>query len=96
MMEALHEEFREDPRQLDIRTTTIYPYMADTGLCKKPKMRFPGILGLQKPADIAKGIIYAHRSDMRETSIPSGLLPLNNFSRCINIFPWDTLNEFLI
>lgn len=39
-MEALAEEIREDKRKLDnIKFTTIFPYIVNTGLCKKPRIR---------------------------------------------------------
>ncbi|XP_046813641.1 short-chain dehydrogenase/reductase family 16C member 6-like isoform X2 [Vespa crabro] len=40
-MEALSEELREysKGKNLNINFTTIYPYMVDTGLCKKPKIK---------------------------------------------------------
>jgi all-trans-retinol dehydrogenase (NAD+) len=81
LMEALHEELREDPRNFNIRTTTVFPYMVDTGLCKKPKIRFPGLLGLINPKTAAESIILAHREDRVEATIPRYLLPLNNHTR---------------
>nr|CAD7396130.1 unnamed protein product [Timema cristinae] len=39
LMEAMAEELREGNRQLDVRFTTICPFIVDTGLCKKPRTR---------------------------------------------------------
>jgi short-subunit dehydrogenase len=39
-MEALNEELREDARQMEVKLTTIYPFIVDTGLCKKPHTRY--------------------------------------------------------
>lgn len=83
LMEALHEEIREDSRNLDIHTTTVYPYMVDTGLCKKPKIRFPSILGLIDPKTAAEAIILAHRQGLTETCIPRYLFHLNSFTRWV-------------
>lgn len=40
-MEALNDEVRilMGNRESNVKFTTIYPYMVDTGLCKKPKIR---------------------------------------------------------
>lgn len=39
LMEALAEELREDARNSQIKFTSIFPFMVDTGLCKKPKIK---------------------------------------------------------
>jgi len=39
-MESISEELRIATKGKSlIKFTTIYPYMVDTGLCKKPKIR---------------------------------------------------------
>lgn len=41
MMEALHEELRATHGpNLNVKFTVIYPYMVDTGLCKKPRIKW--------------------------------------------------------
>jgi short-subunit dehydrogenase len=40
LMEALNEELREDARQIEVKFTTIFPFIVDTGLCKKPHTRY--------------------------------------------------------
>ncbi|KAF7987194.1 hypothetical protein HCN44_010862 [Aphidius gifuensis] len=44
MMEALNDEVRilMGNRESNVKFTTIYPYMVNTGLCKKPKIRCCG------------------------------------------------------
>jgi len=81
IMEALGEELRADPRKLHIKTTTIYPYIVDTGLCQRPKIRFPSILGIVKPKEAAAEIINAMRIEKMEHSIPFTMLGLNNWCR---------------
>ena len=49
IMEALSEELRADPAKPNVKFTTIYPYMVDTGLCKRPYTRFPSLLKMVKP-----------------------------------------------
>lgn len=43
MMEAISEELRISSScggtNSNIKFTTIFPYMVDTGLCKKPKIK---------------------------------------------------------
>lgn len=81
LMESLQEEIREGPHKNLIKTTTIYPYMTNTGLCKNPKVKFPKILGLLDPKQVAGAIVEAQRKDVAEATIPSGLLYLNNVCR---------------
>lgn len=66
-----------------INLTIIYPYMTNTGLCKKPIVKFPSILGLLDPKEVARNIVRAHRANTLETAIPSTLLSINNFCRII-------------
>nr|CAD7570469.1 unnamed protein product [Timema californicum] len=40
LMEAMAEELREGNHQLDVKFTTICPFIVDTGLCKKPRTRY--------------------------------------------------------
>nr|CAD7592114.1 unnamed protein product [Timema genevievae] len=40
LMEAMAEELREGNHQLDVKFTTICPFIVDTGLCKKPRTRW--------------------------------------------------------
>lgn len=81
MMEALHEEIRESNPNNKINFTCIYPYMVDTGLCKRPKIRFSGIMKPIAPKEVAKKIIRATRRNARETSIPEYMLYTNAFFR---------------
>ncbi|XP_016963080.2 epidermal retinol dehydrogenase 2 isoform X2 [Drosophila biarmipes] len=83
LMEALHAELREGPYRDLIKTTTIFPYMTNTGLCKHPKVKFPSILGLLDPKQVARRIVEAHRSDLMEVTIPSCLLHINNWTRLL-------------
>nr|CAD7429346.1 unnamed protein product [Timema monikensis] len=84
LMEAMAEELREGNRQLDVRFTTICPFIVDTGLCKKPRTRFPSLLGFVPAKKAASEIIKAMRTNQDEVSIPNGLLLLNHLLR---LFP---------
>lgn len=83
LMEAMNVELRESmaPKQSNIKFTCIYPYMVDTGLCKKPKFRFPNLLALVPPKDAAAEIIKSQRRNVQEASIPSIFLHVNNIFR---------------
>lgn len=83
LMEALSEELREAGMFNMIRTTTIYPYMVNTGLCKRPKVKFPSILGLLDPKYVATSIIAAQKSNLREATVPRALLGINAFFRIL-------------
>ncbi|KAF4513937.1 UNVERIFIED_CONTAM: hypothetical protein B566_EDAN018763, partial [Ephemera danica] len=79
LMEALSEELRQESKKTDIKFTTIYPYIVNTGMVHKPHIRFPKVLGVVSPREAASCIISAMRRNIRETSIPSHLFPMNNF-----------------
>ncbi|XP_030384296.1 epidermal retinol dehydrogenase 2 [Scaptodrosophila lebanonensis] len=95
MMEALHEELREGPYADLIKTTTIYPYMTNTGLCKHPKVKFPSILGLLDPKEVAMRIVEAHRGDCLETTIPKSLLHINNWTRLLPLKCGHLLKDYI-
>lgn len=81
MMEALHTELGDTRPNAKIGLTTVCPYMVDTGLCKNPKIRFPGLLGLLKPTYVAEQIVLAHRKNIIELTLPGYLMHLNNALR---------------
>lgn len=81
ILEAITEEFRGDSRKSEIYCTSIHPYMVDTGLCKNPRIRFPGIMGMVNPTEAATSIIDAHRRNMREATIPRHWYNLNSVLR---------------
>lgn len=73
IMEALREELRANPKS-EIKFTTIYPYMVDTGLCKKPAIRFPNMMPILNSKGVAKFIISCQRRDIVEATIPRHLM----------------------
>lgn len=86
LMESLNEEIRtscpkDKPSQ--IKFTTIYPYMVDTGLCKNPKIRFPSFMALVSPKETVVEIVKAQRRNIRELSIPAYWTYINTFLRCV-------------
>ncbi|XP_055632288.1 short-chain dehydrogenase/reductase family 16C member 6 isoform X2 [Toxorhynchites rutilus septentrionalis] len=95
IMEATYEELRQDPRKPNIKLTSVYPYMVDTGLCKKPRMRFPNVMRLVKPEEAAAAIIDAQRRGLAEVSIPKYLMYLNAFVRVFPLKAGNLLRDFL-
>jgi short-subunit dehydrogenase len=67
-----------------IKFTTIMPYMVDTGLCKKVKIRFENFMALVGTQEAAASIIAAQRKGLQEVSIPRYLYLLAKFAR---LFP---------
>lgn len=85
MMEALSEELRSKSNgNSKIKFSTICPYMVDTGLCKKVKIRFEKFMPVVKAKEAAATIIYAQRKELEEISIPRHLIPAFKFLR---LFP---------
>uniref|UniRef100_A0A1B6DF37 Uncharacterized protein n=2 Tax=Clastoptera arizonana TaxID=38151 RepID=A0A1B6DF37_9HEMI len=95
LMEAIAEETRENFSQSEVKFTVIYPYIVDTGLCKKPRIKFPGLLAIVSPSDAAKQIIKAMRLNQTEISIPSGLLTVNNVLRLFPVKVCRVVKDFL-
>ncbi|XP_014088374.1 17-beta-hydroxysteroid dehydrogenase 13 [Bactrocera oleae] len=95
LMEALSEELRHKNPQNNIKFTTIYPYMVDTGLCKRPRFRFPSLLHLVKPTDAAASIIRAQRTSIEHASIPRTWLHLDKFGRLLPRNAMRLLTDFL-
>jgi all-trans-retinol dehydrogenase (NAD+) len=55
--------------------------MVDTGLCKKPRIRFNNAMPMLKPQEVAAAIMNAQRKDVAETCIPGFLLPFLRITR---------------
>lgn len=94
VMSSFYEELRVMGLHEQIKLTTIYPYMVDTGLCKKPHFRFQS-MKLVQPQEVAKTIVSAQRREIMEMSIPQHYLYLEKF---MNIFPRkanEVVSDFL-
>ncbi|XP_015126333.1 short-chain dehydrogenase/reductase family 16C member 6 [Diachasma alloeum] len=97
LMEALTDEIKNTTgsRGSNIRFTTIYPYMVDTGLCKKPKIRFPSLMALVPPKEAAAQIVTAQRRNYAEASIPRHWLTVNTTFRNFPEKVWSLIKTFL-
>ncbi|CAG9136809.1 unnamed protein product [Plutella xylostella] len=84
LMEALHEELREDKKDYSgIKFTVICPYMVDTGLCKNPKIKFPTLMKIVSPQDAVDKIVDAVRRNYPEITVPSSLYYINQYLRVL-------------
>ncbi|KAI5713219.1 hypothetical protein M8J75_014620 [Diaphorina citri] len=86
MMESLYEELRINDtasKKSQIKFTTVYPIMVNTGLVKNPRNRFPQLLDLLAPERVASKIVRAMRRNYREISIPTPMLTLDRISRLL-------------
>lgn len=93
-MAALVEELRQKNPQNNVKLTTIYPYMIDTGLCKNPRYRFPNLFKLI-PADVAAGsIIEAQRQGLEEAAIPRHFVAAEKIGRLIPRKAMRLVNDF--
>ncbi|RZC36854.1 epidermal retinol dehydrogenase 2 [Asbolus verrucosus] len=94
MMEALGEELRMD-KDCKIKTTCVCPYMVDTGLCKKPKVKFEKLMPLLKPRSVAKSIMRAQQTNKKIVSLPGYILHLNNYVRLLPIRASMFVKDFI-
>ncbi|XP_052750144.1 epidermal retinol dehydrogenase 2-like isoform X3 [Galleria mellonella] len=86
IMEALRVELHEDPRDFSgIKLTTVYPTMVNTGLCKKPNLRFEKLLNVVDTDQAADAIVDAIRRQYTEISIPADLFYSNKLYRLLPI-----------
>jgi len=95
LMQALTEELRQINPSNNIKLTSIYPYMVDTGLCKKPRYRFPKLMKLVDPKDAAASIISAQRAGLEEASIPRHFVYVDKIGRLIPRKAMRLINDFL-
>lgn len=94
LMFAFYEELRAMGLHKDIKLTTIYPYMVDTGLCKKPYFRFKS-MRLVEPQEVAKTIVSTQRKGISERSIPQHYLYLEKFMNYIPRKACEVVFDFL-
>ncbi|CAK1602437.1 unnamed protein product [Parnassius mnemosyne] len=80
IMESLAIELRSEPRDTSgIKFTTICPYIVNTGLCKKPRIRFQSLMKVIEAGDAADIIVDAVLRDLLEITIPTRLYYSNRF-----------------
>ncbi|KAM7346921.1 lipid droplet subset dehydrogenase 1 [Cochliomyia hominivorax] len=94
LMQAMQEELYKQNPKTQIKFTTIYPYMVDTGLCKNPKFRFPW-MRLVKPKEAAESIVSAQRTCMVEASVPRYFTTIEKIGRFIPLKAMRVANDYL-
>ncbi|CAG9759363.1 unnamed protein product [Ceutorhynchus assimilis] len=82
LMESLMDELNWNPYN-NVKLTSVCPYMVDTGLCKKPFVRFENALNLLEPKYVAAQIMHAQRTGILECTIPRFLLTVNYVTRLL-------------
>lgn len=80
---------------LQIKLTTIFPYMVDTGLCKNPHYRFPKLFSLIPAKVAATSIIDAQRQGLEEAAIPRHFVGVEKAGRLIPRKAMRLVNDFL-
>lgn len=97
LMESLFEELRcmNNQKTLNVNFTVIYPYMVNTGLCKKPRIRFPSLMRMVPVQEAATEIVKAQRKNLLHLSIPGHWLAVNNVLRCFPLRSTLALVDFL-
>jgi all-trans-retinol dehydrogenase (NAD+) len=83
LMDALFLELRASYPDTTVKTTTIHPFVVDTGLAQKPRSRFQNIIPITDPASAAAQIISAFRMDYEYAFIPAILCPLTALSKLL-------------
>lgn len=78
-----------------IKLTTIFPYMVDTGLCKNPRYRFPKLFSLIPAKTAAASIIDAQRDGLEEAAIPRHFVAVEKIGRLIPKKAMRLVNDFL-
>ncbi|KAH8343364.1 hypothetical protein KR059_008987, partial [Drosophila kikkawai] len=94
-MAALAEELRHKNPQNNVKLTTIFPYMIDTGLCKNPRYRFPKLFKLISADTAAASIIEAQRQGLEEAAIPRHFVGVEKIGRLIPRKAMRLVNDFL-
>lgn len=80
---------------LQVKLTTIYPYMIDTGLCKNPRFRFPNLFKLISPKVAAASIIEAQRQGLEEAAVPRHFVAVEKVGRLLPKKAMRLINDFL-
>ncbi|KPI95142.1 Epidermal retinol dehydrogenase 2 [Papilio xuthus] len=88
IMEALAIEVREDPRDTSgIHFTTVCPYIVNTGLCHKPRIRFESAMKVVNAGEAADMIVDAVLRNVMEITIPPELHYMNRYIHRLLPFP---------
>lgn len=94
LMESLWDEIRlkNAEKAPNVNFTTIYPYLVDTGLCKKTKIKF---VAMVSPEYVSEQIVKAQRRNRYELSVPSYFFSIHNVMRCFPRKASESVLEFV-
>lgn len=97
LMESLNEELRQGKggQPNNIKFTTVCPYMVDTGLCKRTKIKYPSLMSMVTPEDAAGQIVSSQRRNYTEVTIPGYWMRVNTTVRNFPEKVWVQIKDFL-
>lgn len=81
--EALYIELRQTHPGNKLHLMLVSPFIVETGMVKRPRIRFPSILGTVDTASAAKSIISSMRRRAAIVFIPDIFYYLSNFIRIL-------------
>ncbi len=92
----LHESQPKDiPEENKIHLTVVHPFVVNTGLAKKPKTRFSGLIPITEAADAARIILEAVKQNHYEVFVPTRLFYLFSVSHILPLKVKLALFDFL-
>ncbi len=91
--EALRVELKRDGHAF-IRTTVVCPYYIDTGMFEGVKTRFPWLLPILQPDDVADKVIAAVQKNRERVLLPPSVLAAFP-GRLLPVSLFDKLTHFL-
>lgn len=94
LMAALSEELRLDKKN-EIKLTSIYPFMVNTGLCKRPVIKFRNLMPIVETKHAAEEIMDAQRRDIQDMTIPRYYMGLHNHLNLLPLKAQQYLKDFI-
>ncbi|KAK9889957.1 hypothetical protein WA026_008766 [Henosepilachna vigintioctopunctata] len=91
LLESLREELRADRRNR-IGTTSIFPYMVNTGLITNPRIKFEFFMKMLSASEVAECIMMAQRRNEVEASLPSFLM---YFQTLMRLLPYNAMAKLV-
>ncbi|XP_042863277.1 short-chain dehydrogenase/reductase family 16C member 6-like [Penaeus japonicus] len=92
LMDGLQEEMRYGGRNPNIKFTCVHPFIVDTGLAKKPRIRFPSLTPVLTPETAAEAIISAVQHEQEEVVLPYQAALVHH---AVRLLPREVMKVFL-
>jgi len=83
LMEALYIELRQTHPGNQLHLMLVSPFIVETGMVKRPRIRFPGILGITSVETAVTTIINSMRRRAAIVFIPNGFYYISNIVRML-------------